>query len=317
MVPKTLAFILLAGVVFLIFIFINNKSNNKSSIQESAYILRSKVLSLHPPNFQARDFVDIPILYINLKESNDRKLWMEDQFQKLGAQNPMRIEAILGSKYLQDPRSEPWIDSAVHSILQNAVFRKEVSAPEIGCLLSHIKAIKLMHSSHHSRLPTLVLEDDADMSCIGFWPDSLSSYAQRLPEDWTFAPVSAACPNDHLLTHDVQNLSHSQWLTAGCWSTAAYMISKQCSEAFHNIFFQNGVLTPQFFYVCMRKQLRFTSDVALFWVLDPSRLFIEKIPRIVQYNIPTSMESTIHSDDTIDHLRHAMKVWNHHIVRNS
>jgi len=287
------------------------KTDKNKTLRESAYILRNRVLGLHPPNFQPNDFLDISIIYINLKTNIDRRLWMDDQFQKLGASPPMRIEAILGSKYLEDPSSEPWIDSEVHSILQEAVLRGEVTAPEIGCLLSHINTIKFINSLLHSYLPTLVLEDDADISCIGLWPDSLSSYAKRLPKNWSFAPVSAACPSDIYLTKDtqIQSITEPQWRAQYYWSTAAYMINKQCTEAFNDMFFKNGVLTPYFFNVCMRKSLRFVSDAAIFYVLDSPRIFIERVPRIVPYNIPTFMESTIHPKDTITHLIHAMKVW--------
>jgi GR25 family glycosyltransferase involved in LPS biosynthesis len=305
---------ILALMGIIIFLFSRSRpqrlSQKLSSIQASLNVLRDEILSCWPSGFRASHFLDIPMVYINLRESIGRRLWIEEQFQQIGAQCPLRVEAVLGTKYLLDPHSEPWIDPEVNSILQDAAVQRRVSASEIGCLLSHLKAIGFIHSMPTSSSPVMVLEDDADFSSVGLWSDSLTSLARRLPHDWNFVQVSAACPDFPSVDPNNKSLI-IQRTRNHCFSAAAYMISKKAIDTFHKFFFQEGRLTSTFFHLALKKGLSFLADESLFFILDPPRLFMESVPRIVQYNALPFMESTIHPDHTIPmHLENSMKVLN-------
>ena len=80
------------------------------------------------------DKIDIPIFYINLDRSEDRRKVMEKQLKVIST-NYERVSAVDGKKMTNK------IDDQVDDIsFQNEY--PELTFSEIGCTLSHIKAIR-------------------------------------------------------------------------------------------------------------------------------------------------------------------------------
>ena len=78
--------------------------------------------------------INIPILYINLDRSIDRKKYMETELKKI-SNNYSRIKAIDGKKII----------NINEGIIDNVKYKNEydnLSKSELGCLLSHLKALK-------------------------------------------------------------------------------------------------------------------------------------------------------------------------------
>jgi hypothetical protein len=72
------------------------------------------------------------ILWINLDKSTDRKEAMKNQLKNINIPN-IRISAIDATKYTD------------HQQLINLKNNRNLRLPEVGCLLSHLKAINMAH----------------------------------------------------------------------------------------------------------------------------------------------------------------------------
>lgn len=88
-------------------------------------------------------FNSLPIYYINLDYRKDRDLNIVNHLKSLGIKNFKRVSAIDGNEY----------DDSIN-----------LSKSEIGCTLSHLKALELFLESNNEY--ALICEDDVDLSNI-------------------------------------------------------------------------------------------------------------------------------------------------------
>lgn len=111
------------------------------------------------------------IYYVNLKERADRKANLEKQFRNLGIKNYERIDAVYGKKLpLKDQKF--WMDK--HNFFRMGTDSNKVLA-RVGCLLSHLSALKKAISEYENR-PTIFIEDDIEFLVNG-------KYEFSYPED--------------------------------------------------------------------------------------------------------------------------------------
>jgi GR25 family glycosyltransferase involved in LPS biosynthesis len=154
---------------------------------------------------------DIPILYINLERSTDRKTYMEHELKGL---NYTRIEGVDGSKITNKKHD----DIGGVNFINNY---NSLSKSEIGCTLSHIKSIKYAYEKGLEEV--LIIEDDCSFILSPLWKESLEDIIKRLPTDWgifRLFNISDRCNtfNDTIQKHDNNN---------PCWSTCIYLINKK------------------------------------------------------------------------------------------
>lgn len=97
-------------------------------------------------------FGNIPIYWINLNRSVDRRKNMEQQFKKYGLTNNIRIEAIdkntLTGKYV------------------SKYYKTPMSRGQYACSLSHRKAVTTAYENNDEYC--IILEDDADFSLLQY-----------------------------------------------------------------------------------------------------------------------------------------------------
>jgi len=97
---------------------------------------------------------NLPILWINLERSEDRKRYMEAEFEKYGITNTHRIQGCDGSQ------------------LETFAFYKDGLATgnhaETGCLCSHIKALEYFVRSDLGEY-CIVAEDDVSFEYVQYW----------------------------------------------------------------------------------------------------------------------------------------------------
>ena len=97
-----------------------------------------------------------PIYYLNLDEQPERKEYMEDQFKYWEIEDYTRISAYDG----RDGRD-------LGEILKGK-YPDGMSSGEVGCVTSHLKALK--HVLENADSPcALLLEDDRDISTVAHW----------------------------------------------------------------------------------------------------------------------------------------------------
>jgi GR25 family glycosyltransferase involved in LPS biosynthesis len=160
--------------------------------------------------------INIPIYYINLERSLNRREYMEEQFNKFNITNYKRIEAIDGEKIKN-------IDSdTVDNNIKFINNYKNLKKNEVGCVLSHIKAIKNAYENNLEEV--LILEDDCSLNLINFWDEDLKSLIKTVPYDWEIIQLyTINCIEDFNIKNKFILYDNKK----GCWSSAAYLINRK------------------------------------------------------------------------------------------
>ena len=144
------------------------------------------------------------IYWLNLDADTERKFYMEEQFKYWEVENHVRISGY-------DGRSD---DVSQH--LKGRV-PDNVSINELGCCMSHLKAIKDFYENTDDPY-CMILEDDVDFSTVKFWNFSWSDFARLLPYDWDCIQMTA------ITTGDIHVNLHLKFIND--FSAAAYLISR-------------------------------------------------------------------------------------------
>lgn len=114
-------------------------------------------------NKSASKLKDLPHIYwLNLDDKEDRRKFMEDQFSYWEIEKHTRISAY-------DGRDDDLSDIIVGKYPDN------MSSGEIGCVTSHLKAIR-----HWLETSTddyaIMMEDDCDLEVVKHWPFHLERF---------------------------------------------------------------------------------------------------------------------------------------------
>jgi len=98
---------------------------------------------------------DCSFYYINLKERNDRKKNLENQFKNQGITDYTRIEAFYGKNF--SPKEKKfWLSRKNFFRLSN---NENLTLARVGCMLSHLKALETA-IDNYSNKPVIIIEDD-------------------------------------------------------------------------------------------------------------------------------------------------------------
>ena len=296
------AIIAFALILVLFMTYVASRKVITSSSQLIANI-KQQLLSKWPSSLDINTLIDTPVAYINLDISTDRYNYMERIFDTYHLlPRPVRIPAVWGKEYMKNPMAEPWISPELHPLLSALVESGKTSTGELGCLLSHMKA--MLYGYRYNLSSLLILEDDVDFSCVGLWNSSLSGLIRRLWSDWNFVQLYYDC-NELITESELTRLDNG----TRCAGTVAYLISARCMAALYNMMFNNFVLTTSMYYVLREKGLHFSSDNAIYNILSPKNVYIEKLQRFAMNNFEESLNSTIHTDHTPLHQTFTHRIW--------
>lgn len=155
---------------------------------------------------------DIPIYYINLNRSKDRKIKLEEYFKEHEFTNITRIEAVDGS-LLDRPELEKQYN-----------IQPTISKNEIGCALSHYKAIETVYNDQHEY--ALIIEDDCRFEYLKHQIIPLINLLSE-KEDWEVIKLATVDryykQNSKTIKHIVDNKFNKE----GGSSAVAYIINKK------------------------------------------------------------------------------------------
>ena len=130
---------------------------------------------------------NIPIYYINLNRSHDRRRRMEAMFRQWGLR-ATRLEAFDGSSLVGDLEA-----------LGRTVELPEdhnLSPGELGCTLSHLRAAEAVLEEDVE--VALVMEDDIYLTYLPLWRTSLTEVIAQAPPDWQVGPLNPLRGNNRL-----------------------------------------------------------------------------------------------------------------------
>lgn len=145
-----------------------------------------------------------PIYYLNLDGQPERRQFMEDQFKYWEIENYTRISAYDGR------------DDDLSDIIKGT-YPPQVSSGEIGCITSHLKAIKHWYDTSDSPY-AVIMEDDCSLDLVRYWNFSWSDFHSRIPYDWDVVQIAIIC------TGDIHVRLHKRFVND--FSTACYLINR-------------------------------------------------------------------------------------------
>lgn len=211
---KTIIFISLTIII----LFCLFKKYNKYNKYETFYLKKK---------------CNIPLFYINLDRSTDRKKQMEKQLPKYFS-NFKRIKAIDGEELKPNIYKNKLVDDINYDLINfKEIIKKQRGkhANMIGCLLSHIKTINEINKKKYQY--SIVMEDDIDLKYLNNSNNNLQKIINNAPNDWEILKLHNSNQNKLKKNIDLykQNIKYRKW-DYDDWSTGFYIINE---KAINNI----------------------------------------------------------------------------------
>jgi hypothetical protein len=199
---KDIFIIILGCIIYIIYEYIRKKISFLATDREVAASI-NKILNIQDclkKNYNKnklrnnKDIVlknlgNIPIYYINLERSPERKKYMKDQFEYYGITNYHRIDGVDGKKIRKwydinniEQGEVVFSNNSVISYSHDFTNFKKVSDNQIGCSLSHIKAIKTAYDKGHNMV--YIMEDDVSLDLIPYWEGDIYTVIDKIPNIW-------------------------------------------------------------------------------------------------------------------------------------
>ena len=190
--------------LFLFFIFwwpktkINkiNKISKEDKINKINEIFNKLWEDVNNFNHEKNPLKGVPLYYINMDKSKERRYQVEKQLKALELKGT-RIRGIVGKTL---PK---------HSSL---------SPSEVGCLMSHIKAIKTAYENGDTY--AIIFEDDINLLLTSYWPVNLSQITNGA-KGWNIINLYPVYRFD--TTEDYLRFPHKN----PCWGCVAYIINRE------------------------------------------------------------------------------------------
>jgi len=149
-----------------------------------------------------------PIYYLNLDDQPERREYMETQFKHWELTDYTRISAY-------DGREDDLSD------IIKGKYPDLMSSSEIGCVTSHLKAIK--HWMETSNSPyAIIMEDDCELEIAKYWNFTWENFIARAPYAWDVIQLAIIC------TGDIVVPIHTRFVND--FSTACYVITRHHAE---------------------------------------------------------------------------------------
>ena len=144
-----------------------------------------------------------PLYYINLDGQPERDAAMQSMC-KYWELNPTRISAFDGR------------NTSLNHILEGS-HDIGISSGEVGCVTSHLKAIKQWYETTDTPY-AIFAEDDVSFDTARFWKFTWDEFVEKLPYDWDVVQLAIINPGV------VYASMHARWVND--FSTACFMITR-------------------------------------------------------------------------------------------
>jgi len=145
-----------------------------------------------------------PIYWLNLESDTRRREYMEEQFEYWGVTNHTRISGYDG----RDGDATDYL---------KGIIPENVSQNELGCCMSHLKAIKHFYENTDDDY-CLILEDDVSFETVKYWDFTWKDFYSKIPYDWDCVQLTTIC------TGDIHVRLHQKFIND--FSAAIYLITR-------------------------------------------------------------------------------------------
>ena len=128
------------------------------------------------------------IYWLNLDADVERREYMEDQFDYWQVKNHTRISGY-------DGREDDVSDQLKGRIPDM------VNQGELGCCMSHLKAIKEFYENSEDEY-CIIAEDDISFELVHYWPFTWTEFFSYVPYDYDCIQMTTICTGDiHIKLH--------------------------------------------------------------------------------------------------------------------
>lgn len=234
-------------------------------------------------NLQLINNID-KIYWINLNESIDRKVNMENIFKKINIINE-RIEAVDGT--------------LIDNINFNYFYNKNNNYPlftnkEYAILLSHLNAIeKYIYDDSTFYNFALICEDDLSLDFISYWKNDFKTIIEELPHDCDILMLGYFS-----LNLDYKKL-YNEWNNE--WSAICYLVNKNnIKNKINNLKYNNK-------WICNDNDLMVADN----YIFSKFKTYVYKYP---YFTFPNNNNSTLHDDHIQYH--NLYKLCNYLVLEN-
>lgn len=152
------------------------------------------------------------IFYINLDDHTERRQYMENQFEYWG---------IHEGNYTRIPAHDGRGDNDLGEVLKGK-YPDLMTSGEVGCTVSHLKALKHWVDNYPEEEYLLVMEDDCDISTAAHWGFTWNDFACKVPYHFDVIQLAVINPIE------VHVKLHLRFVND--FSTACYIIRKHHAE---------------------------------------------------------------------------------------
>ena len=159
-----------------------------------------------------------PIYCINLDGQPERWEYMKDQFDYWELTDYHRVSAYDGR------------EDDLGSILKGR-YPEHMTSGEVGCVTSHLKAIKHWYETSDSPY-AIMMEDDCNLETVRYWNFTWQDAISRVPYDWDVVQLAVIC------TGDVHVKIHKRFVNE--FSTACYVITRHHAEKIIRLHCRDG-----------------------------------------------------------------------------
>ena len=150
-----------------------------------------------------------PIYCINLDGQPERWEYMEEQFKYWEIED--RVTRISAYDGREDDLSD----------IITGTYPTMMSAGEIGCTTSHLKALKHWLKTSDSKY-AIMMEDDCNLDLVRFWNFTWQDFYAHVPYDYDVVQIAIIC------TGDLHVKLHKRFVND--FSTACYIITRHHAE---------------------------------------------------------------------------------------
>jgi len=154
-----------------------------------------------------------PIYYINLDDQPERAEYMENQFKYWEIEDYQRVSAYDGRD-----------DRDLGEILKGK-YPEGMSSGEVGCVTSHLKALKMFLETDAPC--ALIMEDDCDLDTVKYWGFNWKDFFCKIPYDYDVVQLAIINPAQlHIQLHR---------RFVNDFSTACYLITRHHAQKLMNL----------------------------------------------------------------------------------
>lgn len=241
--------------------------------------------------------INLPVLYINMDVNTDRRENMEHQLNQYNIRH-IRIPGVVGNNITNMKEGE--IDGIRFINLFDDKVNKKFTKPEIGCTLSHIKAIKYAYDNNMGTV--CIAEDDISFKLMPFWDQNIQDLLDRAPKDWDIIQLyTNTCKIKDEFVHFNDNM---------CYGTVFYVINKKGQEQIMNLF-KDGILR----FVQHSDDDHIGSDFFIYRNVENAYAY--QVPLFFTNNGYKNLNSTIHPEHNINHMSRSNEIIKHYLNKTN